>query len=166
MTSDPILRDVTHDDLSIFFEQQRDESANYMAAFGAKNPADRDTFMARWARNLPDDTVVKQTIVVDGQVAGHIVAYEHSGMREVGYWLGKPYWGQGIATRALAAFLEYVTARPLFARAAKDNIASLRVLEKCGFTIHGEDKGFSDARGEEVEEYILTLGPSGHDGTR
>jgi RimJ/RimL family protein N-acetyltransferase len=47
--------------------------------------------------------------------------------------------------------------RPLYARVAKDNIASIRVLEKCGFTIYGEDKGFSNARGVEVEELILKL---------
>jgi RimJ/RimL family protein N-acetyltransferase len=40
---------------------------------------------------------------------------------------------------------------------AKDNIASIRVLEKCGFEISGEDTAFSNARGQEVEEVILTL---------
>ena len=47
--------------------------------------------------------------------------------------------------------------RPMYARVVKDNIASLRVLEKCGFTICGEGKGFAYARGEEVEEFILRL---------
>jgi RimJ/RimL family protein N-acetyltransferase len=80
-----------------------------------------------------------------------------SGQPEVTYWIGKEYWGNGVATRALSAFLESARVRPLHARAAKDNVASLRVLEKCGFVITGEDKGFSNARGEEVEEFILTL---------
>jgi RimJ/RimL family protein N-acetyltransferase len=62
-----------------------------------------------------------------------------------------------IATKALSEFLRLLKTRPLYARVAKDNIASIRVLEKCGFTISGEDKGFSNARGEEVEEYILEL---------
>ncbi len=53
--------------------------------------------------------------------------------------------------------LNHVKVRPLYGRAAKDNIASLRVLEKCGFTICGEGRGFSNARGEEVEEFILRL---------
>jgi len=43
-------------------------------------------------------------------------------------------------------------ARPLYARGAKDNITSIRVLEKCGFTISGYDKAFASARGEEVEK--------------
>jgi RimJ/RimL family protein N-acetyltransferase len=50
-----------------------------------------------------------------------------------------------------------VKPRPLYARAAKDNIASLRVLEKCGFTIAGYERGFANARGEEVEEVVLEL---------
>ncbi len=79
------------------------------------------------------------------------------GKPEVSYWIGKPYWGKGVATRALSAFLFHVKVRPLYARVAKDNIASLRVLEKCGFARIGEDKGFANARGEEVEEFILRL---------
>jgi RimJ/RimL family protein N-acetyltransferase len=55
-------------------------------------------------------------------------------------------------------FLDVVQTRPLYARAAQDNAASIRVLQKCGFMICGEDKGFANARGEEVEEIILRLG--------
>jgi RimJ/RimL family protein N-acetyltransferase len=88
---------------------------------------------------LNDDNVFKQTILFDGQVAGNIVSWEGSDQRQIGYWLGKPYWGRGIATRALAQFLDQVRARPLYAHVARHNIASLRVLQKCGFTLCGED---------------------------
>ena len=74
---------------------------------------------------------------------------------EVTYWLGKSYWGQGIATQALTAFLDMVQVRPIFARVAKDNPASRRVLEKCGFTVCGEGRGYANARGTEIEELIL-----------
>lgn len=77
-----VLRDLVDADLPIFFEQERDPVANYMAAFTAKDPNDRT---------------------------------------------------------------------------AKDNLASLRVLQKCGFVITGEDQGFANARGAEIEEYVLTL---------
>ncbi len=157
MTSDVLLRDVTAGDLATLFEQQLDPEANYMAAFISRDPADRDAFMAHWARILGDETVIKQTILVGGQVAGSVVSFLHAGRREVGYWIGKDYWGRGIATRALTAFLRQVQARPLYAGVVKDNIASLRVLQKCGFTICGEDTGFAGARGMEVEEYSLVL---------
>ena len=53
--------------------------------------------------------------------------------------------------------LQEITHRPIFARAAKDNIGSVRVLQKCDFKIIGEDKGFAEGRGQETEEYILRL---------
>ena len=45
-------------------------------------------------------------ILVDGRVAGNIVSWNDAGRRMVGYCIGPDYWGQGVATRALAAFLE------------------------------------------------------------
>jgi RimJ/RimL family protein N-acetyltransferase len=158
MTHDLQLRPVVDDDLPIFFDQQLDPDANYMAAFTAKDPTDRAAFMAHWRRILAAPTVMIRTIVVDGAVVGSVLSYEEDGRPEVSYWLGKPYWGQGIATRALAAFLADVNqARPIYARAAQDNAGSLRVLTKCGFVISGEDKGYANARGADVEEYLLAL---------
>jgi len=157
MTNDLDLRDVTEDDLPIFFEQQLDPDANYMAAFTVKDPADRDVFMVRWRRILGDESITIKTILVDGQVVGSVLSFEQFGEREVSYWIGKEYWGKSIATQALSEFLKHIKPRPLYARAAKDNIASIRVLQKCGFTITGEDKGFANARGAEIEEFILTL---------
>lgn len=69
------------------------------------------------------------------------------------------YWGKGLATRALSEFLRELRIRPIYAAAAKDNIASLRVLEKCGFVIVGSPWGDANARGGEVEELLLELGP-------
>lgn len=158
-TYDILLRDVTMSDLPIFFEQQLDADANYIAAFTPKEPSNRDAFMARWARILGDETVTAQTILFNGHVAGSISIYvDEEGRPEVTYWIGKLYWGKGVATRALSTFLDHQKVRPLYARAAKDNLGSLRVLEKCGFTRIGEGRGFSNARGEEVEEFILRLG--------
>lgn len=154
MTSDVLLREVTESDLPIFFEQQLDPEATQMAAFLAR---DREAFMAHWTKILGDETIIKKTILFEGQVAGNIVSFEQFGERLVGYWLGKEYWGKGIATQALSAFLDQVRARPLYAHVAKHNTVSIRVLEKCGFTIIGEEKGFADASGEEVEEFILKL---------
>jgi len=100
-----LLREVADEDLATFFEQQLDADANFMAAFTAKDPADRAAFLRHWERIRSDATVIVRTIVADGQVAGHVMSYEEDGRCEVTYWLGKEYWGQGIATRALAEFL-------------------------------------------------------------
>jgi RimJ/RimL family protein N-acetyltransferase len=156
-TNNVVLRDVVADDLAIFFEQQLDPDATYMAAFTAKDPTNRAAFIAHWNRIMVDPTVIIKTIVVIGQVAGYVLSYEEDGKSEVSYWLGKKYWGKGLATRALSDFLAHDnTTRPIYARVAKDNIGSLRVLHKCRFTITGGNTGFANARGQEVEEYILT----------
>ena len=147
------LRDVIESDLPIFFEQQLDPEATAMAAFPAR---DREPFMAHWAKIMADRSVILKTILYDDQVAGNIVCWEQDGEREVGYWVGKKFWGKGIATKALAEFLNQVKTRPLVAHVAKHNFASRRVLEKCGFTLIKEDK-YYNANGEEVEEAILKL---------
>ncbi len=105
------LRAVIEDDLPIFFDHQRDPVANRMAAFPARN---REAFMEHWTTKvLGDDTVTKRTILFDEQVVGNIVAFEVSGERLVGYWIGRGHWGKGIASRALSLFLEDVKTRPL-----------------------------------------------------
>ncbi len=152
-----MLRPVIDSDLPIIFEQERDETARHMAAFVPKDPNDRAAFDTQFARMRASDAILVRTIVVDDQVAGHIASFDRDGDREVTYWIGREFWGRGIATDALRAFLEEDLARPMHGRVVKDSIGSRRVLEKCGFEIVGEDKGFADGRGEEVEEYVLRL---------
>ena len=151
------LRDVEDGDLPVFFSQQLDPEANYMAAFTHEDPTDHDAFVAHWAKIRSNNNVRNRTILFDGNVAGHVANFEMFGESQVSYWLGKEYWGKGIATKALALFLSELTERPLYGRAAKDNAASIRVLEKCGFKILGYDTGFANARGKEIEEVILRL---------
>jgi RimJ/RimL family protein N-acetyltransferase len=136
MTDEVVLRRVVDADLPIFFEHQLDPEATQMASFPAR---DRDAFMAHWGRILRDPNVETRTVLCDGRVAGNVVSFEHEGRREVGYWLGRDFWGRGVATRALAAFLDEDDARPLYAHAARHNIGSIRVLEKCGFTVLEEE---------------------------
>src|SRR5262245_14434399 len=157
--SDILLRDVTEDDLVIFFEQQQDPAAAWMAAFTAKDPTDWAAFAATWAKILSDGTGTAKSIVCGRRVAGNVLSFvaPWSGQREVSYWLGQDHWGRGVATRALAAFVGGLAARPLYARAAADNIASIRVLEKCGFVLVGRDRGFAYARGAGIEEVVLEL---------
>lgn len=147
------LRNVTESDLPILFEQQLDPEATAMAAFPSR---DRESFMKHWTKIMADESVILKTILFEGQVAGSIVSWEMLGEREVGYWIGKEFWGKGVATKALAEYVETVKTRPLFAHVAKHNVRSQRVLEKCGFKVIGEDK-YTNPAGAEVEEFILKL---------
>ena len=148
------LRAVQDSDLPIFFEHQRDPEAIRMAAFPGR---EWDAFLAHWTKIRADPSDLLQTILADGQVAGNIGSWEEEGERAVGYWLGREYWGRGIATQALAAFLRQVPTRPLYARVVQHNVASRRVLEKCGFTVCGEGQWFANAGDEPHTELILIL---------
>ncbi len=147
------LRDVEADDLPIFFEQQLDAEATRMAGFPSR---DRASFDAHWAKNiLGNEAAITRTILLDGEVAGNIGSWPQGDIRLVGYWLGKKYWGKGVATRALAGFLRVVTTRPLHAHVVRHNIASIRVLEKCGFRLEREES--ISVGGEESAELVLIL---------
>ncbi|HET6879273.1 MAG TPA: GNAT family N-acetyltransferase [Pirellulales bacterium] len=148
------LRDVVETDLAEFFEHQRDPVANAMAAFP---PRDCDAFMTHWQRILADDNVVKRTIVFGAEVAGNVLCWEESGERLVGYWLGRRFWRQGIATRALSTFTALIPHRPLHAHVARQNVASLRVLEKCGFEALDKCRAAAPTGGEVVEEIVYSL---------
>ena len=126
----PVLRDVAEADLDVFYEQQRDPEAAAMAVFPAR---DRDAFDAHWRRVLADDSLVTQTIVDEGAVAGNVGCWEQDGRRLVGYWVGREFWGRGLATAALAELVAEIPERPLHAWVATTNVGSIRVLEKCGF---------------------------------
>ncbi len=151
------LREVSEDDLPIFFEQQNDPVASRMAAVP---PRDRDAFMEHWATNvLGNDAGRVQAIVADDRVVGNILSFERSGELQVGYWIGQEHRGKGIASRALSLFLSDVeTRRPLHAHAVRDNAGSLRVLEKCGFRIVGGGLVMEDGRA--IDEVTLRLDPA------
>ena len=151
------LRDVTDADLPIFFDLQRDITYNHMAAFTHEDPDDRAAFDAHWQKVLANPENKNRTIAFEGQVAGHIASFPMDGHREITYGIARHLWGRGLATEALRALLAVDTYRPIHARAAKDNIGSLRVLAKCGFEVIGEDIGFANARGKEIEEVVLRL---------
>ena len=132
-----LLRDVIESDLPIFFEHQSDPEATAMADFPAR---DREAFDAHWERVLGDPKLTSKTIVFEGQVAGNIGSWEDNGRRLVGYWLGREFWGKGLATKALAELIEELGRRPIYAYVAKTNVGSIRVLEKCGFVRSDEDE--------------------------
>ena len=151
------LRPMIESDLEQFFLDQQDEEARYRAAFTPENPFDREAYMSKWKKLLHDETVCNKTILVKDKIAGSIAKYMMFGEAQITYWISKPYWNRGVASAALKEFLLQYTERPLFGRTAFDNIASQRVLEKCGFALVEKDRYFANARGQEIEERIFRL---------
>jgi len=153
MSNEVRLRNIELTDLPIFYEHQLDVEATRMAAFPAR---DRAAFDAHWAANiLGNPRAFNQTILVDDQVAGNIGSWPQEDVRLVGYWIGKEHWGKSVATRALAAFLRLLTERPLHAHVASHNVGSIRVLEKCGFSLEHEET--IEAADNDIVELVFVL---------
>lgn len=148
------LRNVTVSDLPALFTHESDPEASRMAAVV---PREMDAFNKHWRKILDDPEVFVRAILVDGGLAGYINCFKVNGQDMVGYWIAQEYWGRGVATRSLELLLGLMTRRPLHARAATHNHASIRVLEKCGFTILGHERSPATGRLLECDETILIL---------
>ncbi len=157
LVAEVALREVHDSALDALFEQMRDPESVRMAAFTAEDPDDRAAFDAHMAKVLASPESTNRAITLDGRLVGSIASFLMDGETEVTYWIDRSYWGQGIAGRALALLLQSVRARPIFGRAASDNVGSLKVLQRAGFTVIGTEVSFANARNAEIEETILRL---------
>lgn len=104
-------------------------------------------------------------IVVDGEAVGgvgvHPMTDVHRRTAEVGYWLGRAWWGRGIASEALAATVDYAFSTfdlvRLEAQVYEWNPASARVLEKCGFDLEGRMRKRVTKDGETIDALLYAL---------
>jgi RimJ/RimL family protein N-acetyltransferase len=151
-----ILRPVHDSDLDALFRLMSDPESVRMA-FTPEDPDDRQRFDAHMARVMESPEITQRAITWEGDLVGSIASFVVEGETEVTYWIDRAAWGRGIASRALSLFLEVAQVRPLYARAATDNVASLRVLGKSGFRVIGTEVSFAPARGADIEETILRL---------
>jgi RimJ/RimL family protein N-acetyltransferase len=150
------LRPVKTDDLPTFFVHQLDPEATRIAAFPSR---DREAFFTHWnTQILGNPAAVCRTILAGDHIAGYMAAWTDaaSNQRLIGYWIGREFWGRGIASEALSQFLRFESTRPLRAHVAKHNLGSVRVLEKAGFARAGEDS-FSLPSGAVMEEFLYLL---------
>ena len=152
-----VLRQTEIDDLEWFFQFQLDKEAIQLAAFTPKDPTDKPAYLTKYSKLLDEPTVNMRTILFDNKIVGSISKFEIDGDAEITYWIDKHFWGKGVTTTALKNFLTIENMRPIFGRVAFDNYGSQRVLEKCGFVKIAKDKGFANARGREIEEFIYKL---------
>lgn len=152
--SDPIitLRPVIDSDLPALFEFQRDPVAAEMAGF---TPRDHDAFMRHKAKILSDPSVCLYAALHDDVLIGSAGSFVQGGVRQVCYWIGRDHWGRGLATATLRAFLTMERVRPLHAYTVPHNVASQRVLLKCGFAHIGVER-YED-NGEVVEDAAFRL---------
>jgi RimJ/RimL family protein N-acetyltransferase len=151
------LEEIRDEDLDVLYACEADPVAALQAAFTSKNMPDREVFMARWERIKADPEARLKAIHYEGAVVGSVGSYEMEGNHEITYWIARGYWGKGIATAALKAYLAEFKTRPVHATAAGDNAGSIMVLEKCGFKVCGKAMAYANARGKEIEEIYFVL---------
>ena len=151
------LRDVEDADLDALFDQMRDPESVRMAAFTAADPDDREAFDAHMRKLRASSEILLKAVTCDEVFVGTVGSFVVEGDTEVTYWIDRRYWGRGIASRALGLLLELEKRLPVYARAASDNLGSLRVLAKAGFVQIGSETSYANARGGEIEETILRL---------
>jgi RimJ/RimL family protein N-acetyltransferase len=151
------LRPLEDQDLDTIYQHMTDPASVRMAAFTAVDQTDRRAFLNRMSRLRTDASVSYRVIEIDGAIAGTIASFRIDDQPEVTYWVDRTLWGKGVASAALRILLAETPERPLYARAASDNLGSLRVLEEAGFRRIGVNRDFAPGRGEEIEETILRL---------
>jgi RimJ/RimL family protein N-acetyltransferase len=151
------LRPAAVADIDFFYRLQQDPVAVWMAAFTSSELGDWAAFERRWQRVLTEPGVTVFLVLDDVLPIGQVLAFGLPDQPEVGYWIEREHWGRGYAGEALRLLLDRVAARPVTARVAQDNVASLAVLRRNGFTITGEDRGPAAGRGQLVREYVLRL---------
>ena len=156
--ADVALRPIDDSDLDALFDQMRDPESVQMAAFTPENPDDREAFDTHMSTVRASPDVTMRAVTLDGHLAGTIASFVFEGVTEVTYWIDRSVWGQGVASAALALFLDTVQVRPLYARAASDNVGSLGVLRKAGFTAIRTEISYARARDADIEEIVLRLG--------
>ncbi len=97
------------------------------------------------SQNAPADKVWLCAIDVDGKAVGSIGVFRQADVycrsAEIGYWLGEPYWGQGLMTRAVLQMVDRIFSETDIVRIHAEvfayNAPSKRVLEKAGFHCEG-----------------------------
>ena len=110
------------------------------------------------------DKAITKAIEVDGQCVGLIGVYlqqaEYAHSAEIGYWLGRPFWRKGLATKAVKFFVDEIfnttEVTCIFNPVTEANIASRRVMEKAGFQLEGKLQGSVQHHGKLHNEYFYS----------
>jgi ribosomal-protein-alanine N-acetyltransferase len=135
----------------------------------------QDEKVSKWTSNIPfpysethaiewiegtskDDHRSPYAIEVNSEIIGCVSYWFNSELEiEIGYWLGKGYWGQGYSTKALTKMLslsDFPAVPKIVAKVMIENIGSQRVLLKCGFTYKSDC--YCQKQGNKVDAKFYT----------
>lgn len=126
------LREVREEDFEALYAFQADQQ---IVESGFVPHREHDAFFEHLRRIGETPGAVQRAIVADGALVGSIGVFERAGVTEVGYLIGRAFWGRGIASRALELMMRNEPRRPIYGVCVAENVASQRVLLKCGFRL-------------------------------
>jgi RimJ/RimL family protein N-acetyltransferase len=123
---------------------------------------DAEAWIDHGLRETPETSfAIASDKEVIGDVGLQLQGDIHRRSAEVGYWLGEPFWGRGIATEALRAVTDYAFANfeliRLYAGVLAWNPASCRVLEKAGYTCEGRLRANVTKDGKTIDEWLYAI---------
>ena len=124
--------------------------------------SDADTYLESVADQYPEtDFAIATPDEVIGGISLKLKEDVSRKSAELGYWLGEPFWGQGIATAAVGAIVEYGFSHfdivRIWAEVFEWNPASIRVLEKAGFQLEGRLRKSVYKDGKIIDKYIYAI---------
>lgn len=150
---------INEDDIKALYPLGNNKDVSWMSGGGLTYPISYEEFRLRKtiAQSVAVGEMESYVIRWEGIAVGSIGYFtrESNTPLEIGYWLGKPYWGKGIATRALKLALQAMRdsgiSGTLIATTMSDNLGSRHMLLKCGFVETGTEVFASPARDMDVE---------------
>jgi RimJ/RimL family protein N-acetyltransferase len=156
------LRKFEQSDSSLLFTYLNDEKVTQYITSAIPQPYTKED--VQWWLNVGSKVEHIRAIELNGTLVGCISAtvgsFEYNRSAELGYWLGRDYWNQGIATNAVAQFSEALFKSTdivrLFVSVVAENKASIRVLENNGFTHDALLEKASFKQGKYFNECLLS----------
>jgi len=120
---------------------------------------DARAFLSRVAQEKPETTfAIANSAEAIGGIGLQLGIDVHRKMAELGYWLGEPFWGQGIMSEAVAAFtrraFEMFDLQRIYAEPFSTNPASARILEKAGFVCEGRMRATVFKDGKILDSFL------------
>ena len=139
-----LLRPLLESDVQALFELDSDpEVSRYNLWETHQNLKDTLAYIAEARARLERWEALEWGVELNGQLVGTVGLYSldfNKGLAEIGYSLGRTYWGKGIATEAaqtaITFGIEVLSLREIWAESVEKNTASARVLEKLGFKLY------------------------------
>jgi ribosomal-protein-alanine N-acetyltransferase len=157
-----LLRPPRLEDAEAYFAIASDPEYAY---FGSRQSVDREAAARGLLRiiAIPWHQRPELAVTYEGQVVGRVMldVDQQNNIAALGYGIGRPWWGRGLATEAARAALDYafeaLDVAKVWARADPRNLASVRILEKLGLQREGLLRGHLLYRGERVDRVYYGL---------